>query len=103
MSIRGTPISNYPEDNFNYVHHEVDFVENEQMIVVWIKDKDDLNKLFTFPYNRDTMKKLNEMKEEKEKGNGKSAEFIPGTNGSNAEQILVDYDGEQTNAFNVIK
>ena len=103
MSIRGTPITDYPEEHFTYIHHEVELVNNEQEIVLWIKDDDNKNKMFTFQYDRDTMKKLNEMKEEKEKGNGQPAEFIPGTNGSNAEKILVDYDGEQSNAFNIIK
>jgi hypothetical protein len=103
MSIRGTPITDYPKEHFTYIHHEVELVNNEQEIVLWIKDDDNKNKMFTFQYDRDTMKKLNEMKEEKEKGNGQPAEFIPGTNGSNAEKILVDYDGEQSNAFNIIK
>ncbi len=103
MSIRGTPIADHPEEHFTYIHHEVELVNNEQEIVLWIKDDNNRNKMFTFPYDRDTMKKLNEMKEEKEKGTGQPAEFIPGTNGSNAEKILVDYDGEQSNAFNVIK
>ena len=103
MSIRGTPITDYPGEHFTYIHHEGEIVENEQMIVLWIKNNNNENKLFKFPYNRDTMKKLNELKEEKKKGKGQPAEFVPGTNGTNATQILIDYDGEQSNAFNVIK
>lgn len=103
MSIRGTPITDYPDAEFTYIHHEAEIVENEQEIVLWIKNVDNQNKMFTFPYDRDTMKKLNEMKDEKEKGKGAPGEFIPGVNGSNVEKILVDYDGEKSNAFNVIK
>ena len=101
MSIRGTPIVGYPEDGFMYVHHEIEQGGSE--ITLWIKDIDYQNRMFTFPYNRDTIKKLNEMKEEKEgsAGGGPTGQFEP--TGNDQERQLIDYNGETTNGFNEVK
>ena len=103
MGIRGTPIKGYPEDAFVYVHHEIE--QGGEEITLWIKDVRYQNKMFTFPYNRDILKKLNEMKEEKEESNqeGPAGEFII-PNGNEQERQLIDYNyGEITDGFNEVK
>ncbi len=103
MGIRGTPIKGYPEDGFVYVHHEIE--QGGEEITLWIKDVRYQNKMFTFPYNRDILKKLNEMKEEKEESNqeGPAGEFII-PNGNEQKRQLIDYNyGEISDGFNEVK
>ena len=102
-SIRGTPIEGYPEEHFTYVHHVNEGSQGE-IIIIWIKDVKNMNKMFTFPYNRDIMKKLNQMKKKQEEGTQDSkGQFRNPNQGNNEEVVLHDYNGERTDAFNKVK
>lgn len=102
-SIRGTPIEGHPAEHFTYVHHTNGGLRGET-IIIWIKDVDNMDKMFTFPYTRDIMKKLNQMKKKQEQGEqAEQGQFENTNTGNNQEVVLTDYEGEQTDAFNTVK
>lgn len=67
----GSPIHEYPADGFVYVHHtaEGDFIK----LWVWLEDRGD--RLYIIPYTQETVKALEEAKEETAIGNPQSGEF----------------------------
>ena len=101
-SVRGTPIEGYPAEHFVYVHHTNEGLKGET-IIIWIKNIDNMNKMYTFPYSRDTMKKLNEMKKQEQGEQDGQGQFRNINPGNNEEVVLNDYEGERTDAFNTVK
>jgi hypothetical protein len=68
-----SPIIGHPDDKFVYIHH---IIEDDQ-ITLWLKDLPDLkNKLYSFPYDRETAKKLEKAKQAQSRGKQSEGEFI---------------------------
>lgn len=68
-----SPIIGHPDDKFVYVHHIIE----DDLITLWLKDLPDLkNKLYSFPYDRETAKKLEKAKQTQSRGKQSEGEFI---------------------------
>lgn len=73
----GTPIVGYPEYEFVYVHH---IVQND-MIILWTKKNSGAeDRLYMFPYNRETAKKLKQTEKATGSGTMMTGEFISNQN-----------------------
>ena len=58
MDYAGRPIEQYPQTEFLYVHHTLS--QDGKWIYLWCDDEETGNRLYMFPYDRDTAKKLAE-------------------------------------------
>jgi hypothetical protein len=67
LRLAGAPIEQFPQGKWDYIAHQA--VNQGQSIVLWAwmaKYAD--TRLYKFPYNRETMKKLNKAGKNKQKG-----------------------------------
>lgn len=73
----GAPIVGYPEYEFVYIHH---IIQNDT-IILWTKnDNGSEDRLYVFPYNRETAKKLNQTQKATGSGKMMTGEFISNQN-----------------------
>lgn len=55
VEVLGAPIVGMPVGEFEYLHHRVG---GDSMIYLWVYSPDDGDRLYVFPYDRDTAKEL---------------------------------------------
>lgn len=68
----GTPITGYPDYEFVYVHHEI----RGETVLLWIQKTSDLtSRLYSFEYDREVAKKLQQAQASKAQGIKVSGEF----------------------------
>lgn len=73
----GAPIAGYPEYEFVYIHH---IIQNDT-IILWTKKNDGTeDRLYVFPYSRETAKKLNQTQKATGSGKMMTGEFISDQN-----------------------
>ena len=74
VSLTGAPIEKFPEHKWVYLGHQP--IDEGKSIILWTWDKEIEDfRLYKFPYDRETQKKLNTAKQSLEDGTGLEGEF----------------------------
>lgn len=82
----GKPIEVYPDGEFVYVHH----VSEGDNIILWTWTEDKGDRLYAFPYSQESAEKLEEAKENTNKGEPQSGEFIERESGEFRQGLRID-------------
>lgn len=83
---RGAPIAGYPEDEFEYVHHEI----VGHTITLWTTTEDLGDRLYSFLYSQEVAEKLQEAKEKEGEGLPQGGSFIESEGGSGSPGLELD-------------
>ena len=89
VQLAGAPLERMPIGKWDYIHHKAN-VDNTISLWVW-SDRFQDQRLYRFPYDRETMKKLDQAKEEQNQTRGRrkhTGEFKKEKEG-NDEQIIL--------------
>jgi len=83
----GSPIEGYPSYEFLYIHH----IATGKFIKVWVWDKELGDRLYIIPYSQEDAEKLEQAKEETEKGTPQGGSFDQETgDDGRAEGLRID-------------
>lgn len=74
MEIAGAPVSKFPEHDFQYLGHDVDDGGKTLILWTWDFDKEDYRQ-YKFAYTRENAKKLNQAREQKQRGTPMKGNF----------------------------
>jgi hypothetical protein len=69
----GAPIKDFPEGEFDYVHHIT--AQQGEVILLWATTEEKGTRLYMFNYTRETQKELDKAKQEQSQGNPQVGEF----------------------------
>lgn len=82
----GKPIPMHPPAEFLYVHH----VAEGDNILLWTWEEGKGNRLYSFIYDQETAKKLEEAKEKGEGGEPQEGNFVPRTDSRKSPGLHLD-------------
>ena len=103
VQLAGAPLERMPIGKWDYIHHKAN-VDNTISLWVW-SDRFQDQRLYRFPYDRETMKKLDQAKEEQTQTRGRrkhTGEFKKEKEG-NDEQIILYMERGTARTENVTK
>lgn len=90
INLAGAPLARYPQGEFKYIAHQA--TNEGKDIVLWVfseRHKD--YRLYRFPYNRETMKKLDEAQQSTQAGIRLKGQFKNEKKENNEDQSYIPY------------
>lgn len=88
ISLMGSPLKRFPIGEFTYIHHEP--LNGGKAIALWVwSERFEDFRLYLFPYDRDTAKKLQKARQKKQEGKPTRGKFKSNKETKNGQELVI--------------